>query len=109
MNSEMFMRWVTRWLVPTFEKKYPGKKMCLIADNAPYHHKGVIGSLNGLSKKKLVGLGKKHGVTYLKLPNTAEHVATFEGGDEHYENIQDRGEYCSIELRNDDDWKAVQA
>ena len=45
MNSEMFMQWVQDKLIPTFEKAYPGKKMILVADNAPYHHKRVIGSL----------------------------------------------------------------
>ena len=41
MNSDMFMKWVEQRLVPTFEAQFPGKKMILIADNAPYHHKRV--------------------------------------------------------------------
>ena len=38
MNGDNFMEWVTRRLVPTFEALYPGKKMVLVLDNAPYHH-----------------------------------------------------------------------
>jgi hypothetical protein len=51
MNSEMFMMWVENSLVPTFEKVYPNKIMILVADNAPYHHKREIGSLQATSKK----------------------------------------------------------
>ena len=36
-NGEMFMTWVNRFLLPTFKKKYPGKKMLLTLDNAPYN------------------------------------------------------------------------
>ena len=56
MDSDNFMRWVESRLVPTFERLHPGEQMALIADNAPHHHKRVIGSLNGLSKKKLIEL-----------------------------------------------------
>ena len=49
MNSDMFMKWVQEKLCPVFERKYPGKKMILITDNAPYHHKRVIGSLSSYS------------------------------------------------------------
>jgi len=38
----MFMKWVSEKLVPTFDRQYPGKKMILICDNAPYHHKREI-------------------------------------------------------------------
>jgi hypothetical protein len=51
MNNEMFMMWVENSLVPTFEKVYPNKIMILVADNAPYHHKREIGSLQATSKK----------------------------------------------------------
>ena len=62
MNSEIFMKWVELKLVPLFEGLYPCKKMILVADNAPYHHKRAIGSLGSLRKKKLVELMKKHKV-----------------------------------------------
>jgi hypothetical protein len=38
MNGDVFMDWVQRKLIPTFEAKFPGKKMALVLDNAPYHH-----------------------------------------------------------------------
>ena len=44
MDSDNFMQWVKEKLVPTF-KKNPGHKMVTVLDNAPYHHKRVIGSL----------------------------------------------------------------
>jgi transposase len=50
MNSEMFMQWVIEKLIPTFERMYPGEKKILVADNAMYHHKQVIGSVASLSK-----------------------------------------------------------
>jgi hypothetical protein len=46
MNSEMFMNWVTKKLVQTFEAMYPGKRMILILDNAAYHHKGAVERLH---------------------------------------------------------------
>ena len=48
MTSEMFMQWVQKRLCPCFAKKYPGKKMGLITDNAPYHHAREIGSIGAL-------------------------------------------------------------
>eukprot|EP00048_Salpingoeca_helianthica_P009572 m.137437 g.137437 ORF g.137437 m.137437 type:complete len:612 (+) comp14898_c0_seq4:228-2063(+) len=38
MNSDNFMNWVTTKLLPTFQHRYPGKRMALVLDNAPYHH-----------------------------------------------------------------------
>ena len=68
MNSEMFMLWVKERLVPVFEKKHPGKKMVLVADNAPYHHKRIIGALGNVPKKRLVDMMVSHGVEYVDLP-----------------------------------------
>lgn len=45
MCSDMFMKWVKCKLIPTFETNFPSKKMVMVADNAPYHHKRAIGSL----------------------------------------------------------------
>ena len=72
MNSDMFMKWVEERLVPTFQRKYPGKKMILVADNAPYHHKRDIGSLGSLSKKQMLELMRKHNVEWLDLPLTTD-------------------------------------
>jgi len=38
MNEKNFLRWTTERLIPSFEQTYPGKKMILVLDNAPYHH-----------------------------------------------------------------------
>ena len=68
MNAEMFMNWVRDRLLPTFEKKYPKKKMIFVADNAPYHHKRAIGSLGNLNKMDLVQLMVDHDVDHVDLP-----------------------------------------
>ena len=60
MNSDMFMKWVQEKLVTIFKLKYPGKKMTLVADNVPYHHKREIVSLLSLTKAKLVNLMNTH-------------------------------------------------
>ena len=39
MNSDIFVKWIDESLFPTFQKLHPGKKMVLVCDNAPYHHK----------------------------------------------------------------------
>ena len=38
INGEKFIGWMQQRLIPTFQKKYPGKKMYLVLDNAKYHH-----------------------------------------------------------------------
>ena len=38
INGEKFIGWIQQRLLPTFSKKYPGKKMYLVLDNAKYHH-----------------------------------------------------------------------
>ena len=62
MNSDMFMQWVEKRLIPTFEKEYQGKKMIIIMDNAPYHHARAFKSFSALNSKpelikELVGAG----------------------------------------------------
>jgi hypothetical protein len=93
MNSEMFMQWVESKLIPTFEKAYPGKKMVLVADNAPYHHKRVIGSLASLTKKKLIEMMVKHDVEYIDLPLTDSRL---EHANDENEAIEDRGDCIRI-------------
>ena len=72
MNSVIFMQWLKNKLCPLFARKYPGKKMVLITDNAPYHHAREIGSLSGYSKKGLLDLMMKHDVPHLDLPLVSE-------------------------------------
>jgi hypothetical protein len=62
MNSDMFMKWVVEKLLPSFKKLHPGKKMVLLLDNAPYHHKQQICNLTNKSKKQLVELCIENGV-----------------------------------------------
>jgi hypothetical protein len=38
MNGQIFMQWIENRLIPTFERKFPKKKLILILDNASYHH-----------------------------------------------------------------------
>ena len=95
MNSDMFMKWVYEKLVSCFERKYPGKKMVLVADIARYHHKREVGSLGSLSKAKLVEMMGKHSVEYvdLSIANVSRQVLTTMEGDDEQHDIQDRGEY----------------
>lgn len=107
MNSNMFMKCVREKLVPTFKKKYPGKKMVLVADNAPYHHKREIGSLSGLSKAKILELMVKYDVEYLDLSISNDErrkLAEKEGHVDH-QDVQDRGDCVRIEFINDEQSK----
>ena len=38
MNGSIYIRWMSNRLVPAFNKRYRGKKMVLVLDNASYHH-----------------------------------------------------------------------
>jgi hypothetical protein len=38
MNGQIFMQWVNNRLIPTFQRRFPGKKLILVLDNAAYHH-----------------------------------------------------------------------
>ena len=38
LDGEKFCQWVKNRLLPAFEALYPRKKMCLMLDNAKYHH-----------------------------------------------------------------------
>lgn len=38
MDADIFMEWPKKRLLHVFKKLYPGFKMVLILDNAPYHH-----------------------------------------------------------------------
>ena len=49
----MFLRYVTKQLLPTFRKVYGNKKMVLYLDNAPYHHTHTGSQLNLNSYNKV--------------------------------------------------------
>ena len=38
MDADMFEQWLEKRFLPTFRKKYPGKRAILVLDNAAYHH-----------------------------------------------------------------------
>jgi transposase len=38
MNGQIFMQWVNKRLISTFQRRFPGKKLILVLDNAAYHH-----------------------------------------------------------------------
>ena len=96
MTSEIFIKWVTTKLIPVFKRLHPNKKMVLVADNAPYHHKREIGTLSGLKKKELVLLMVQHNVQYIDVPLTPKRMAQFE--DDEPENVTDMGDYYRIEF-----------
>lgn len=56
MDGTFFLYWVEKRLAPAFEACYPGKKMVLILDNAPYHHTLVADGFRpaGMTKEEIV-------------------------------------------------------
>ena len=46
ISFDIFMQWLRNRLIPVFKRNFPGKKMILILDNAPYNHKYIIVSLS---------------------------------------------------------------
>lgn len=97
MNSEMFMKWVTNRLVPTFEKMYEGKKMILICDNAPYHHKREIGSLGSKNKQQLMDLGKLYNVEYIDIPLNVDRMEAMSDIHAVHDFIVDTtDDYCRV-------------
>jgi transposase len=94
MNSEMFMMWVQHSLVPTFEKLNPGKIMILVANNAAYHHKREIGSLQSTTKKKLLDMMVKYEVDTVDLPATDSQFELSKDSDES--GVEDQGEIIRI-------------
>ena len=77
MNSDNYMKWVRKKLLPCFDQLFPGKRMVFVADNAPYHHAREIGALGGLTKPKLTALMVKHGCTYLDIPESDKRNEMF--------------------------------
>ena len=56
MDGEFFLYWVEKRLAPAFTARYPGKKMILVLDNAPYHHSMVGDGFrpDGMSKDDII-------------------------------------------------------
>jgi hypothetical protein len=95
MNSDMFLLWTTRQLIPTFEKLHPGKKMVLICDNAAYHHKRELNSLALLNKKQVIDLCIFHQVEYIDIPyNHRRYEALQIDGVAQEEGVIIVGEFC---------------
>ena len=107
MCSDMFLQWVERKLIPTFERKYPNKTMVLVSDNAPYHHKRVIGSLGSLSKTQLVSLCVEHGIEYIDLPLTDRRYQWFEEDD--VEGVVDVGVAYRVDFDKESFLKSARA
>ena len=94
MNSERFMQWVQQKLSPTFEARYPQKKMILVADNAPYHHAREIGSLASLKKGELVSMMEEMDIDHIDLPYTQERMDLVNSNDD--EDVMDAGGWIRI-------------
>ncbi|CAM9467156.1 unnamed protein product [Sphacelaria rigidula] len=52
MDADMFEQWLEKRFLPTFQKKYPGKRVILVLDNAAYHHGMPKGWKNPLQGTK---------------------------------------------------------
>ena len=88
------MKWVKEKLAPSFEQKYPLKKV-LVADNAPCHHQCDIESLASLNKAKLTELMAKHDVEYVEyigLPMTSQVRKDSSEIESEGSDVQDRGD-----------------
>jgi hypothetical protein len=81
MNSEMFMLWVEDKVMPSFERIYPGNTMILVCDNAPYHHKRIVGSMSSKSKKELVQLCVEYNVRYIDVPWNDRRLTAYQHED----------------------------
>ena len=68
MKSNIFLKWVEERLIPTFKIVYPDHRMCLVLDNAPYHHERPVGSLQSTSKKEIISIMIKDKVDLIDLP-----------------------------------------
>jgi hypothetical protein len=76
MDGVMFQRWLTKQLAPSFEARYPGKKMNLILDNAPYHTTGPDDFLKPSSMAKCKCVDEL--MKYLNAPDiSVEKAAEF--------------------------------
>ena len=97
MNSETFIQWINDSLFPTFEKLHHNKKMILVCDNAPYHHKQKIGSLASTNKKDLLQMMAEYNTQYIDLPLTTDKREDLADAAGHLPNDdQDMGDSVRI-------------
>ena len=96
LTSDIFMRWLKDKLIPCFKRLYGNKKMVLIADNAPYHHKRAIGTLSSLKKTELVTLMIQYDVEYIDVPLTPKRMEALEDVD--IDGVTDLGDGYRIEF-----------
>ena len=90
------MKWLTEKLIPCFKRVYGNKKMVLIADNAPYHHKRSIGTLSSLKKTELITMMIQYSVEYIDVPLTAKRLDAME--DDTVDGVTDLGDGYRIEF-----------
>ena len=69
--------------------------MVPILDNAPYHHKRQIGSLQGINKKKLLEMMQEDQVDTIDLPWSEARYREWNSGDERFE---DAGEFVRVDF-----------
>ena len=94
MRSEIFLKLVNERLIPTYKSVYPGHEMCLVLDNAPYHHKRDIGTLQGISNSKIIEMMIADVVKEIELPFIDSRWDYYQGGNDR--DMFDRGETAEI-------------
>ena len=75
IGTEMWMMWLENRLIPSFKKKYPGKKMILVMGNASYHnaHEEDWVPVSNMNKEQLVKAFDKPGIESITV-DRKEHV-----------------------------------
>ena len=68
--------------------------MCLVLDNAPYHHKRDIGTLQGISNSKIIEMMIADVVKEIELPFIDSRWDYYQGGNDR--DMFDRGETAEI-------------
>jgi hypothetical protein len=96
--------WVTEKLLPSFEVLHPNRCMVLCLDNAPYHHKRAIGSMNNNTKKELVQLCINHNIETIIVDWNNNRIYTLQNSMDD-NNIRIINEY-EIELTFNEEKKA---
>jgi transposase len=103
MNSEMFMKWVVDKLLPTFQQLYgDNKKMILIMDNAPYHHKREIGTLSNKTKKELCEMCTKYSIQYIDVQWNNHRLEAYATNNFDEEMVRFRGDEIELTFDADD-------
>ena len=77
-DGESFTLWVKNRLIPAFQPLYPGKKMLLVMDNAPYH---LPRDVDWRTPHKM---GKVECITFLQHHNVLSFSSTRDGVTVHF-------------------------